>query len=66
MGVSDAGELHDGNPPPCSRLLCMTQPPATKHIEGGKGSNSAAAAAAWAEQGTASCSVPMCPCVLTF
>lgn len=25
MGVSDAGELHDSNPPPCSRLLCMTQ-----------------------------------------
>lgn len=63
MGVSDAGELHDGNPPPCSRLLCMTQPQQQAH-RGGGGSNSAAAAA-WAEQGIASCIVPWRPGILT-
>lgn len=34
MGVSEAGELHDGNPPRCSRLLCMTQH--QQHIDGGE------------------------------
>lgn len=55
MGVSDAGELHDGNPPPCSRLLCMTQSRQPAHRGGRK---RAAAQRSAAEQGHSRC---MCP-----
>lgn len=36
MGVSDVGELHDGNPPPCSRLPCCVCPsPSSQPVEEG-------------------------------
>lgn len=61
MGVSDAGELHDGNPPPCGRLpycVCPSTSPSNQPvIEEGESSSSSAA-----EQGTAAVCVCVCVC----
>lgn len=65
MGVSDAGELHDGNPPPCSRLLCMTQPQQRAHRGGGRGAIVPAAARAHSRAQQAVVYVPWHPDVLT-